>query len=547
MTSLLIKLSILIFIFCLPANTFAQEIVRSFDSNITAQKDGTIKVTENIEYDFGSGDRHGIYRFIPTVSKVGNLYRIIDINFKEVKRDGKNEKYKIDLSSKKAEVKIGDPDKTISGVHLYTIVYDVKNGIGSNYEDHDEIYWDATGNEWQVPILKASSKISTDFNVKADKYKCFTGVEGSKQENCTIIENTLIANGPLDPNEGFTIVASFPVNTFPKSILQKNEPFADPDFITFLKFYSAVWALLNFLLAPYLLYWYLKNKSKIKFGPPTVNFDFPKDDNSGRITPAEAGIIDNTKLEKNDVVATIFDLAIRKYLKIQEDKKVRKFAPDQTDYKLIKLKPFEGLNEFERNLMSGIFSGSESVKLSEIKKDFYLIFQKMEGEVFNSLVRKKLYSKNPKTQITLLFVFGIIAAATLNFILGPILIFLSKKLNGKTSTGLKADWEIDGLKIFLKSISRYHKWQAKNLITVEKYIPYAMALGLNDEFMSQLKVIYPEYSPAWYRGNGNFYSMYPIIYSSMNSNITTSAPSSSSGFSGGSSGGGGGGGGGGSW
>ncbi len=547
MASLLIKLSVLIIIFCLPANAFAQEIVRTFDSDITAQKDGTMKVTENIEYDFGASERHGIYRFIPTVSKVGNLYRIIDINFKEVKRDGKNEKYEIDMSPKKAQVKIGDPDKTINGVHLYTIVYDVKNGIGSNYEDHDEIYWNVTGNEWQIPILKATAKIGTDFDITADKYKCFTGESGSLDENCTEKNGVLTASGTLNPSEGFSVVASFPVNTFPKSTLQKNEPFADPDFITFLKFYIPLWIFLNFLLSPYLLFWYFKNKSKTKFGSPAVNFDIPKDSKNQRITPAEAGIIDNTKLERNDVVATIFDLAIRKYIKIEEDKKVRKFAPDQTDYKLIKLKSFETLTEFEGNLMSGIFGGAQSVNVSGIKTGFYLIFQKMEGDVFNALVDKKLYSKNPKTQIALLLIFGIFALATLNLFLGIMMIFLSRKLNGKTDSGLKADWEIDGLKIFLKSMTRYHKWQAKNLITVEKYIPYAMALGLNDEFMDQLKVIYPDYSPTWYRGTGNFYYMYPAIYGSMNSSITTSAPSSSSGFSGGSSGGGGGGGGGGSW
>ena len=109
------------------------------------------------------------------------------------------------------------------------------------------------------------------------------------------------------------------------------------------------------------------------------------------------------------------------------------------------------------------------------------------------------------------------------------------------------DWKTDGLKIFLKATNRYNTWQAKNFIFLEKMIPYAIALGFIEQYMKQLKILKPDYQPSWYRGSGNFYTIYPHVTSSMNSNVTTTAPSSSSGFSGGSSGGGGGGGGGGSW
>lgn len=147
-----------------------------------------------------------------------------------------------------------------------------------------------------------------------------------------------------------------------------------------------------------------------------------------------------------------------------------------------------------------------------------------------------------------LLVIGVIVIFIGGIILGPILIFLSRKLNGRTALGDEMDWKIDGLKIFLKNMSREHTWYAKNLITVEKYIPYAIALGFIKEFMDQLKVIYPNYQPTWYSGNTAFYLASSSMFSSMGSSFTTHAASSSSGFSGGgSSGGGGGGGGGGSW
>ena len=251
-------------------------------------------------------------------------------------------------------------------------------------------------------------------------------------------------------------------------------------------------------------------------------------------------------MDKDDILATIFDLAIRKYLKIEEVKKVKTLMPDELDYKLIKLKDFGDLNEFERKLVEHIFKDGDSVKLKDFKLNF-LDFHNLEVKNFSLLIKKGLYKENPKGTRGMLLTFGILAIISLNLLLGLVLIYLSRKFTGRTQLGDKIDWQIDGLKIFLKSMSRHHGWQAKNLITVEKYIPYAIALGLHDEFMDQLKIINPNYNPSWYSGGGSFYHGYSGMYSSMSSSVTTSASSSSSGFSGGSSGGGGGGGGGGSW
>jgi uncharacterized membrane protein len=541
--SLIVWFFILLFA---PQQTLAEEKINSFDTSIVAHKDGSMTVTENITYDFGEESRHGIFRKIPLISKVGDLYRVIEAEFIDIKRDGKDETYSVDNMPKEAEVKIGDADKTISGLHNYIIIYTVKNGIGSNYEDHDEIYWNTTGNDWDIPIEKASATLKTDFGIEVNRVACFTRSGNYNAQFCTFPNdgtfNPITTTAVLAPGEGLTIVAGFPVNTFPKSVLQTSEPVFDPDFLNLLKIYIPIVLGLNLLLAPYLIFWYIKNKSKMRLGKPSVNFDIPKN-----LTPAEAGIIDNAKLDKDDVIATIFDLAIRKYIKIEEVKVAKTLRPDSFDHKLIKLREYNGNSEFEKHLMEDLFAQGKEVRLEDLKTSFYTTFAQLEKDAFNSLISKKLYIKNPKTQMGFLLVLGIIALVLGNIILGPVLIFLSRKLNGRTQLGNKADYAVDGLKIFLKAMSRHYKFQTKNLITVEKYIPYAIALGLQEEFMEQLKIINPNYKPGWYSGNHGFYYGYSGMYSSMGSNITTSAPSSSSGFSGGSSGGGGGGGGGGSW
>lgn len=546
MRKLFIFLSLLLFFFIKPQPSFA-EMIHSFDTNIIAHKNGTMDITEIINYDFGNENRHGIYRNIPLYSSIGNLYRVIKIENITVLRDSQKENFTLSNNSKNLDIKIGNANTTITGAHAYAISYTVTNGIGSNFADHDEIYWNATGNEWQVPIERASVRVQTDFGADTDNLICFEGSAGSKNQTCNAFANQASSSKILYPGSGLTIVAVYPPNTFPKSILSKNPPLAIFGTLSSLasNSYFYVLLILNFVLAPYLIYWYFKHKNKKRFGPPVPNFDFPKDQDGQIIRPALAGAIDNAKIEANDITATIFDLAIRKYIKIEQVKTQIKFFPDAIDQKITKLKGADdSLNSYEKILLNKLFENSNSVNISSLKRDFYLTSLYMERAVFKILVEKNYYTKNPKVQKILFFGLAIFSFFSWNVILGIALVFLAIKLNGRTPFGDEVDFKIDGLKVFLKSMVRNYKWQAENFYTVEEMIPYAVALGLINEFMDQLKIIKPDYSPTWYTGySGSFYSAYALSYTAMNSAMSPK----SSGASGGSSGGGGGGGGGGSW
>lgn len=539
-----------VFFFLKPALAYA-EVIHSFDVNITAHKNGSMDIEEIINYDFEGSERHGIYRYIPLYTKVGNLYRIIKISNVNILRDGQSENFTTSKNNEQVSFKIGNVNKTITGHHIYKISYTVENGIGSNFPDHDEIYWNATGNGWDVSIEKASTSITNDFGAKTENFICFTGSFGSTEKNCQIKTNSASASNIL-PGQGLTAVAVYLPNTFPKSVLSKNPPqtFGQMVFSFFLKYYYLLIIFLNFFLAPYLIYWYEKHKNKNRFGPPSVNFDIPKDDKGERLGPAIAGTIDTAKLERDDVAATIFDLAIRKYIKLEDVKKPTKIFGLQLsagDQLIRKLKEDDGkLNSFEKTLLNRLFKDGKSARVSDFKKDFYKTFQNMEKDVFKLLVGKKYYTKNPKVQKTLLIFAAIISFVSFNIVLGVVLFFLSKKLNGRTALGDEKDYKIDGLKLFLKSMDRNYKWQAEQLYIVEQMIPYAMALGYIDKFMKQLKIIKPDYNPTWYSGySGSFYASYAGFYSSMTTSITTSSSSGTGG--GGFSGGGSGGGGGGSW
>ena len=181
-STILIALPIYITSFFSPL--YAEEI-RSFYVEMLISKDGSISVQEDIEYDFGDELKHGIIREIPYKYEIGIKNYNLRMHVARVTNfDGVPYKSRISRNQGRLIVKIGDPDKFVVGSKNYRIDYFVDGAI-TFFKDYDEIYWNVTGNEWRVPIKKASAKVYFDQGVRKNvTAKCYTGVFGSKEEDC---------------------------------------------------------------------------------------------------------------------------------------------------------------------------------------------------------------------------------------------------------------------------------------------------------------------------------------------------------------------------
>src|SRR3970282_2463989 len=142
---------LLICFLSLPAHS---EEIKDFYSEIFISSDGSINVQEDIEYDFGYELRHGIFREIPHKYEIGIKNYNLRMNVIRVTDFEENlYSYKVSRERGRVIVRIGDPDKEITGVQDYRIEYLVDGAI-LFFKDHDELYWNVTGNEWKLPILK---------------------------------------------------------------------------------------------------------------------------------------------------------------------------------------------------------------------------------------------------------------------------------------------------------------------------------------------------------------------------------------------------------
>ncbi len=558
MKSLLQKLLLFIcFLGFVPSVALAEEI-SSFTSDISINQNGTIAVVETIDYDFGNEERHGIFRTIPLTktNTEGKRFRLA-VDPQPV-TDEKGSAYRVSKSTEdnSLKLKIGDPNKTISGEHIYVIPYTVSGTI-TYFSDHDELYWNVTGTEWEVPIqnVVATVKLPQALNPSDVRLTCYTGVLGSTLQDCTSVYNNGVATftaASLDSSENLTIVVGFP-----RGIVAVLEP------APVISFWETIWgkltivglvilAILWYLVLPIkiIIDWFKRGRDpKAPMGVASAWFSAPKTSKGIELTPAETGTLVDERADMADIVATIVDLARRGFVTIKEAKKgefiiekQRGFAADSS------------LPQFEQTLLSGLFAKGNS--FTPKQASLVTTIADVQRQLYERVVKHGFFESNPATVRGRYTILGALGFFTGNIFLAIVSFLFGHAMPKKTLDGAQTANVAKSLKNFLTSQKRYLKFQADKQLLFEKFLPFAIAFGVEQVWAARFKDINLK-QPEWYQGpvGYHFSSTYftRSLHSSFASSISRSAtPTSSSrgfssGFSGGSSGGGGGGGGGGSW
>lgn len=134
------------------ASDAGAERIRSYEVQLEVRSDGSLQVAEQIEYDFGGNARHGIERDIDTEQRYdGSRDRQFPVSAVEVSSPTAPDQVEVTESGGETRLRIGDPDRTISGRHTYRISYRVAAAT-TRYDDRDELYWNAVGPGWSVPV-----------------------------------------------------------------------------------------------------------------------------------------------------------------------------------------------------------------------------------------------------------------------------------------------------------------------------------------------------------------------------------------------------------
>jgi uncharacterized membrane protein len=550
-----------------PAAAQRTLVIQRFDATIDVSTDGSILVEEVIAARF-TGSWNGLFRTIPVQYRTPQgLNYTLRLDVQSVTDDeGRTLKYESSRERHYRKLKIWVPG-AMDATRTVKLRYRVSNGLRF-FEEHDELYWNVTGDEWDVPIESASADVRLPEGVSGVRATAFRGAYGSTEQSVVSIgpESVKVeTTRGLGFREGLTLVVGWNPGVVHRptaversaSLVYSNLPLAIPPFV----------------FLGMLRLWRARGRDP-ELAPIATQYEPPH-----QMTPAELGTLVDGKPDMRDITATVVDLAVRGYLHIAETETEGFFGfLSSKDYTFTLKKPRSDwgvLKTHERDLLKAMFGSGDSVSLSDLKNKFYKHLPGLRDDLYGKLVSGGFYTGRPDRVRVLYMVGGAVAGVVLAVgsatlmsafgmqpaagivagILSAIIIgFFGWFMPSRTVRGTRELEKVLGFQEFLSRVEgdRLER-MVKTPEMFEKFLPYAMALGVEENWAKAFEGIYRE-PPSWYTGPGGVATFRPSTFannlgvmSTQAAAVMASAPRSSggSGFSGGSSGGGFGGGGGG--
>lgn len=590
-----------------PAAADPGESIPSYDAQVTVQPDGSMRVREQIQYTFAGTDHHGIYRDLRTrftydpqqtgQDKVRE-YPVSDVNVSSP--SGAPTGVDVSEAGSITHLRIGDPNRTVSGTQTYVLTYTIK-GAFNGFADHQELYWNITGAEWEVPIARAHVAVTAPQ--PATKAVCYRG-ELNSTDVCqaTAGATSTFTATDLQPGQGMTILMAYPPGTVSDtSPIIRDTPKEGLARITQISPYAVGGGVAIPLLAAagvgLLAYRRGRDERYVGLTPglepgmgqdartaPTplvdrtevaVQFQPPKG-----ARPGQLGTLLDEEANVVDVTATIIDLAVRGYLRIEEIPKEGWFG--HADWRLVVIRPApdtDRLEPFEMALMQAIFKGRDEVTISELKDTFASDLKATQARLYDDVVARGWFRGNPQSVRYGWRIAGIalvVAGVAGTFlgqafpnlwpftvglaVAGGIVLLMSRRMPARTASGSATLAQLRGFRRYLETAEADQIRFEEGEDVFSRYLPYAIIFGVAERWAAVFAQLAAQGTalavPAWYVGSTPYFN-YGAFGHTMSSFSTTAAgalvstPSSSgsSGFSGGGgfAGGGGGGGGGGSW
>lgn len=610
--SFIVLCALALTLFVLPFVVHAQsadEVITSFDVEVLIQPDGRLVITESILYDFGPDDRHGIFRDIPRTyesqSEGGmETYKLLLENI-NVSSQTAPDSIQLEHLRDTYRFRIGDPDKTITGEHRYVLTYDVLNAV-SFFDEFDEVYWNATGNDWNVPIREAtlSIKLPVDIDSSLLKAFCYEGPRGSKDvcENIVFLGEGLtgavFTSRNLSAGEGLTGALGFPKGVVPE--IEREHAGLSSDLVGFLT--SLLSGLLSVLFVFILLH---VLRSKKRHAEPKGRGVIVREyEAPTALSPSEVGQIVDKRIDDHDITAEIVYLAEQGYLHILSVPEKGFFKANTQFYLLRRKRNGDELKAYQKLILTSLFSHKyvltkdeegefidkilkssvivqnkeelvDKIKsavsitpLKDLKKSFHVDLEKIRQSLLSEMLEKEYLIKIPSFPLVL-YVLSIIAlialsiglallvAAKINPLL-LVLVFVAElffiiwgatafPLRKRTEKGVRAKEHSLGLKEYLsiaeKERLEFHFNPKNNPTLFEKLLPFAIALKVDTLWAREMEDVFIQ--PDWYTDAGTSKMSVPYFYRSFSSFNAAAASSYASPSSSGSSGGGSSGGGGG--
>lgn len=402
-------------------------VLDKYDVNIKVNEDNTFDVVETITAYFNES-KHGIFRNIPLVNNITRLDGSKSTNRARITNLSVNNKYKVSRENGDYVIQIGDANKTLTGEQTYVIKYTYNLGK-DKIKDYDELYYNIIGNEWDTAIGNITFTITMPKDFDSSKLGFSSGNTGST-DNSNIkysISNNVITGkytNILEKNEALTVRCELTDGYFSKA---KNT--IDP--IIYIEFIIPI----LFLLISFYLWCKFGKDDKII---ETVEFYPPEEFNS-----LEVGFLYKGYANNKDVTSLLIYLANKGYIKIKETERKSLFFKYK-DFKIIKLKEYDGNNINEDLFLHGLFSRKNSTVFTPLAEtsdttypnettsldlydSFYITMDKILSNINTKESKNTIYEKSTSNKKK--FIILMMIATYFLITIPPIILFGQGQIN----------------------------------------------------------------------------------------------------------------------
>jgi uncharacterized membrane protein YgcG len=563
-----------------------------YEQSIELQAEGTLNVVENIKIFNGKDDnlnnqiKRGITRDFPTCyfNQLGLLSRV-PFQLKSVKRNGVKEPYHTEDLKNGIRIYLGSANDYLEeGIHQYRIEYSTSNQL-IFHANKDELYWNVNGTGWNFSMNEVRCQIRFPKSCQILEKQCYTGSQGSAAQDCGFAQLSnhsinFYSRSKLEAHEGLTIAVAVEKGVF-ESISPTTKWFnlLKDNWIFTLGILSVLGTfIINFLL-------WLKVGKDPKKGVIIPQFEPPIG-----MSPADVGYALQQKNSPQLFSAAIIDMAVNGCMDIQVDEEgwifkkptylfLKRNVDDPKHSRYYEQYGFDADDldgqKAEKGSYNSKIAGAYTklenqlksrIEVEKKQKSLFAIFRRNDHYLGLSILFWVLFIIAAISWIAVYrtpWTF-IVTISSIIFLGIIIQIIFAKIMSAYTVEGRKQVDYIEGFKRYLSTTEQsiYDKLNPpdENLQLFEKYLPYAVALDIDNQwaerFKNQIEIAEEQgYQPSYYRfhssGNMSSSSFMSSFAGSLSSTVASAStpPSSSSGGSsgGGFSGGGGGGGGGGGW
>jgi len=549
--------------------------IASFEARVMVHEDATATVQEMIIVDFGQEHRRGIYRDLPIhyTDRAGQHFTLRFRVEQVTDAEGRPWPYRVESAGRARRIRIGEADRFVTGEQSYAISYDIQRGALRFFPDHDECYWNLTGNEWAVPMRRLRAEVRLPEAATDIRTVAYMGGYGSTAQVPQIrVLGSRVILEPLSgfgPYEGLTVAVGWGKGAVhPPSAWQVVGWWLEDNWVYGLP--------LGVLIGMTWL-WAARGREPRLQRSQVVEYAAPDG-----LSPAEVGTLIDQRVNLRDITATVIDLAVRGYVRIEPRPSAVVGLRWASDYTLVSLKPWDGdshLKPHERKILWAIFDTPHTSKnLSDLEQVFYRELPAIRQHLYEALVKHGYFDSHPEeVRIRYLILAGGLGGTMmmgllwfthqlpqLSLVLASglstvIVVLFSLVMPRRTLKGAQLTDRITGFVEFLKRADADRIRRMNDASLFERCLPYALAFGVADRWAKAFEGMYTQ-PPSWYAGDWDTFSARRVgsdVHQAMSSmgrafaSQPRSGGSSGSwgggGFGGGFSGGGGGGGGGGAW